>query len=380
MNRFVLVSGDFVTTGGMDRANYALASFLARSGRPVQLITHRAADELVALAGVSVRGVAKPLDSDLLGSFLLASIGRAEGRRAAATGARVVVNGGNCDFPDVSWVHYVHAAYEPDERGSFARRTIRAVKHRLFVRAERRCLASARVVIANSARTKRDLMERVSVPGERICVVYLGCDPSTFRPPESGERADLRARLGLPANRPLVLFVGAPGDRRKGFDTLFGAWGRLAKEPSWDALLLVVGGGTDRPAWEARAAGLDHAIQFLGFRRDVPDLMRAADALVAPTRYEPYGLGVQEALCCGLPAFVSAEAGVAERYSTELQALLIDDPNDPNEVAERLRGWRRGGEALSRAVAPLGEELRAWTWDDMAAEIVRRIEAAPQAL
>ncbi|MDK2408772.1 glycosyltransferase [Aphanizomenon sp. PH219] len=54
-------------------------------------------------------------------------------------------------------------------------------------------------------------------------------------------------------------------------------------------------------------------INFLGFRADVPNLLRAADCLVAPTRYEAYDLGVHEALCCGLPAIVSADAGVDER-------------------------------------------------------------------
>src|SRR2546428_102724 len=82
---------------------------------------------------------------------------------------------------------------------------------------------------------------------------------------------------------------------------------------------------TRRRRWQGMAAAHELAgrVRFLGFRTDVPDLLRAADVLIAPSRYEPYGLTVHEALCCGLPALVSAAAGVAERYPAELSDLLI---------------------------------------------------------
>src|SRR5262245_19050549 len=94
---YVLVSGDFVTTGGMDRANYALAAYLARRGTPVHLVTHRAAAELAALPAVRVHRVAKPAGSYLLGGLLLDRAGR---RWAARAGGRTVVNAGNCRAAD----------------------------------------------------------------------------------------------------------------------------------------------------------------------------------------------------------------------------------------------------------------------------------------
>jgi hypothetical protein len=54
-----IVSGDFVKTGGMDRANYALADYLSRQGRPVELVAHRIANELAERATVSFRSVPK---------------------------------------------------------------------------------------------------------------------------------------------------------------------------------------------------------------------------------------------------------------------------------------------------------------------------------
>ena len=115
-------------------------------------------------------------------------------------------------------------------------------------------------------------------------------------------------------------------------------------------------------------------VKFLGFRQDVPALLAACDALVHPARYEAYGLSVQEALCRGLPALVSAAAGVAERYPAELHGLLIPDPDDAADLACRLQTWRRDRERIRAQVARLSESLRSHTWDQMAAQIVHLTE------
>ena len=93
--------------------------------------------------------------------------------------------------------------------------------------------------------------------------------------------------------------------------------------------LIVAGTGPDLPYWRRRVAEsrLENDIRLLGFTREIPILLAAVDAFVSPTRFEPYGQGVHEALCCGLPAFVTRCAGIAERlpasyttcFSTTLQ-------------------------------------------------------------
>jgi len=75
---------------------------------------------------------------------------------------------------------------------------------------------------------------------------------------------------------------------------------------------------------KARELGLGDRLDFLGFRQDVPNLLRSADGMVAPTRYEAYGLGMQEAICCGMPAIVSEDVGIAERYPINLKSLLLN--------------------------------------------------------
>ena len=368
---WLFVSGDFTPLGGMDRANHAVALHLARRGDLVHLATHRSWPDLAALPTVSVHQVPRPWGRHLLGSPLLARAGRKIAAELAPKGFRVVVNGGNCAWDDVNWVHYVHAAWPSETSGGPLRRLKARFSHRRNLALERARVGSARRVITNSERTRRDLIEHVGVDPDRITTVYFGSDPEAFAPPSPEKRAEARRALGLEDGRPAVAFVGALGDRRKGFDALYQAWSRLAAEPSWDGVLVVVGAGASLPGWKARAEGdglAGRSIRFLGFRKDVPEVLAAMDALVSPTRYEAYGLNVHEALCCGLPALVSASAGVAERFPDELRGLLLPDPDDPADLADRLRAWRSESEALRRAVLPTSEALRGRTWAVMAEE------------
>jgi glycosyltransferase involved in cell wall biosynthesis len=370
---WVLVTGDFTPLGGMDCANHALALYLARrADTEVHLVTHRAWDDLTALPSVRLHRVQRPRGSHWLGMPLLARAGRRWAGRLTARGARVVVNGGNCAWADVNWVHYVHAAWALRPGGGLARRAKAMAFHHYARCAERACVRQARSLIANSEQTRTALVERLGVPAERVRTVYYGIDAERFRPPTDAERVGARARLGWVDDRPAVAFVGALGDQRKGFDTLFEAWRLLGRDTSWDARLVVVGAGASLAAWQARAAEMHQAqsVQFLGFRSDIPAVLAACDLLVSPTRYEAYGLNVQEALCCGLPALVSASAGVAERYPPELHGLLLPDPDDAPALAARMRSWRDARAAYRARVAPLGQALRARTWDRCAADIV----------
>jgi glycosyltransferase involved in cell wall biosynthesis len=291
------------------------------------------------------------------------------------------VNGGNCRIAATNWVHYVHAAYTPVGPGSLARRSKTVLAHHRDRAAEQAALGEARLVICNSRRTRDDVVRRVGVDPSRTHVVYYGSDPDRFGFVSDREHDAAKQALGANLDRPLVGFVGALGDRRKAFDTLFDAWTRLCARREWDADLLVVGAGSELPAWQRRAieVGLDRRIRFAGFRRDVPAILATFDGFVHPARYEAYGLAVHEAICRGVPAIVSASAGVAERYGPELCELLLHDPDDAAELAERLLLWRRHLERFKAAVVPFSARLRAHTWDAMAAQIAALVGRADAA-
>jgi glycosyltransferase involved in cell wall biosynthesis len=237
------------------------------------------------------------------------------------------------------------------------------------VAAERRSLPRARLVVCNSERTVHDVVTRVGVDPERVRRVYYGIDAGRFH--DRVDPAGAKAAIGCDPSRAVVLFVGALGDRRKGFDTVYAAWTALAQSRNWDAHLVVAGSGAELDRWRAKASGdgMGERITFLGYRTDVPALIAAADVMVHPARYEAYGLAVHEAICSGVPAIVSACAGIAERFPTGLAPLLLDDPNSAADLCARLRQWRDAADEFTRQARAFGETLRARSWDDMAREI-----------
>jgi len=161
-------------------ANFAFADYLARQGREVNLVTHRAAPSLAAHAKVKVHAVPKPLNSYLLGEPLLNRRGYALASQVAARGGRVVVNGGNCKWDDVSWVHYVHAAYAPTVNGRTHYRLKTMYSHRRALKAEREALTNASLVLCNSERTRRDVIEFLGVEELKTRTIYYGIDSRLY--------------------------------------------------------------------------------------------------------------------------------------------------------------------------------------------------------
>lgn len=371
MNPYLLVSWDFVRTGGMDMANYALAAWLADRGHEVHLVAHSVAPDLLERPNVVFHRVPKVAGSYVLSEPLLDRAGRAWARIISRRGGRVLVNGGNCCWGDLNWVHYVHAAYQPVIEGSVTRTLQWHLARRRSLSQEKKALAKAKLIISNSRLTTDHLVERLGVPRKRVKTIYYGIDPDRFRPASPEDRAAARSAFGFDGNL-IATFIGALSDRRKGFDTVFQAWRMLCADASWDVCLAVIGVGSELPAWKKRTAeaGLDRFVKFLGFRPDVHRALAASDALVAPTRYEAYGLGVHEAICCALPAFVTTTAGVAERYPSTLSDLLIRDPDDPAELCQRMRAWRARMNTYAPELRAFSDRMRERTWNDMASQIV----------
>ena len=380
---WVIVAGGFHQRGGMDRANAALARHLLDSRIPVHLVGHEIDPCLAAHALATVHVVPRPRGLPGLAERLLARRGTAVAGAAVASdpGTRVVVNGGNCPWPDVNWVHAVHAVWPVHDAGApwWSRYRNQRLKQ-LAIRREREALGLARVVVANSEFTRRAVIERVGVAAERTRTVYLGSDPA-WGPALPGERAAARAELGLPPDAPVVVFVGALGtDAHKGFDVLWRAWTQLAGSTAWDARLVVAGGGWRVPRLqaEAQASGAAASVQFLGFTPRVRELLAAGDLLVSPVRYEAYGLNVHEALCRGLAAMVTRTAGVAERFDRGMADALLPEDVDAAELAHRLRAWRGDMAGWRARAAATAARLRSRSWMDMAADFVDLVQRSAQ--
>jgi glycosyltransferase involved in cell wall biosynthesis len=380
---WVIVSAGFHFTAGQAKAVAGLADYLARNGTAVHLVGSAFDAGLAARPEVTTHHVPTVRGADVIGNMFLAAAGWAVARRVTRRwpDARVVVNGGNCIWADINWVHYVHHAFMPDLVA--APRWFRAKEWVVTAwdrRRERRALGMARLVVTNSRRTTTDVTQRLGVSADRVRTVYYGADPS-WSPATADERRRGCELFNLHPDRPVVAFVGGFGyDNRKGFDTLIEAWRRLCQDPAWDADLVMAGGGRATAAVTAQIArdGLTDRVRMVGFTNRVYDLLAASDLLVSPVRYEPYGLNVQEAICRGVPALVSAVAGVAEEYPPDLAEMLLPNADNAADLAARLRQWRGDIPKWRERFRPLSDRLRSRSWDDMAQEIVAAAaESAP---
>ena len=377
MNRWLLATGDFTTLGGMDRANHALASYLARRGNRVRLVTHRVDPDLAALSGIETHHVPRPFGSHLAGAPLLARAAAGDVRRLGPAD-RVLMNGGNGAIGTPTWIHYLHAAYAADSTAALRARLSSSASRHYYLARERTAIEAAPIVICNSERTAHDIEAAYRVSRSRLRVIYYGCDTRMFGPVGNDERQSARRAMEIRDGRLAAVFVGALGDRRKGFDVLFDAWQALTRDAAWNVDLLVAGAGAEARAWTARAvaAGIDRSVRILGFRADLPTVLAAADVLVHPARYEAYGLGVHEALVRGIPAIVTATAGVTERYPKSLSSLILPSPPEREALVSALRAWRANADDWRLRTEQAAAPLRARSWDDMAAEIAAALDAA----
>lgn len=176
----------------------------------------------------------------------------------------------------------------------------------------------------------------------------LGVDVGVFRP-ELGDRAGLRARLGLPADHRLLVFAGRPA-REKRIDVMVEAVERLDRGTT----LLLVGAGDAAPPSD-RVIGLPYMQDSTSLAR----LLASCDGFLHANPDEPLGLIVLEALACGLPVVGVESGGVAETVDAEVGQLA--QTSDPAALAEAIDAlFGRDLEELSRRARARAVARHSW--------------------
>lgn len=198
------------------------------------------------------------------------------------------------------------------QEGSFARRAVAFVMEWLGGRLTDVFLTVASVE-AEDAR-------RLGICRHAIAVGN-GRDPAVFRP-DPAARARIRAALGTPADRVVVLAVSRLV-RTKGYPELAAAMRDVTEAELW-----VVGTRLESDPGEDMealldAAGLGPRLKRLGYRADVAAVMAAADIFTLPSYFEGLPVSVMEAMLCGLPVVASDIAGPREQVVEGVTGFLV---------------------------------------------------------
>jgi glycosyltransferase involved in cell wall biosynthesis len=190
--------------------------------------------------------------------------------------------------------------------------------------------------------------QRVASP-EKIVAVPNGI--ARARLVVARTRDDVRRELGVGAGEVLLATVGRLA-AQKGIGTLLRALPRL-RERDVPVRVALVGEGPLRGDLErlVAAEGLGSIVSFLGFRRDVADIVDAADIVVAPSLWEGLSISVLEAMALGRPIVTTSIGSNVELVEDGVSGVLVppDSPELLADAVERLARDPAGAAALGAA-------------------------------
>ncbi|WP_051979706.1 glycosyltransferase family 4 protein [Edaphobacter aggregans] len=181
-------------------------------------------------------------------------------------------------------------------------------------------------------------------------------------------RAELRAELALDPSRPVILFASKLRSRKRAID-LLEAYVRLSPAPGMepDPYLVIVGDGEERASLEKRARETGFSsIRFCGFRNqsELPRFFDLATVFVLPSRHEPWGLIVNEAMNAARAVIVSDEVGCQRDLITDGVEGAVFRAGDVEALADALRRTLASPETASAMGRRAFQRIERWSFDE----------------
>jgi glycosyltransferase involved in cell wall biosynthesis len=226
---------------------------------------------------------------------------------------------------------------------------------------------------------RRDATIAIS-EGVRDALVQSGLDPSSIDVVRSGidltpfdapfDRSAIRSRLGTREGDFLVLQVAALAPHKSQKDLLDAARIVLAERP--EARIWIAGEGILRDELEQQHRRLDlgDRVRLLGFRDDVPDLLKAADLFCVSSYLEGMGTATLDAMAVGLPVVATRVGGIPEIVEDGVTGLLVP-PRDPEALAGAILALARDPARRQSMGREARERVRAFSADRTEAETRR---------
>lgn len=205
---------------------------------------------------------------------------------------------------------------------------------------------------AVSQRTLDFAEEREGVKRRRTAVVPNGIDPSEW----NVAREEARARLGLQPEDFVVASVGRLHEQ-KGYEYLLSAVRHLLQDLP-GAIFLIAGYGPLEEQLKARSRELGVAsnVRFMGYRRDVPDILGACDLYVLPSLWEGMSNAVLEAMAAGRPIIATSVDGNIEQIANGKTGILVP-PRNSKALAEAILRLYRDPQLASRMAQSAKEKV-----------------------
>lgn len=219
---------------------------------------------------------------------------------------------------------------------------------------------------------------QAGLPERKLFQIPSGVDTETFCPPQPDQKADLRHRLGLPADKILILFVGGI-EERKGAHRLLVAFQQMA--PGHPKVHLVIVGPADRfeasyverVRHDIQAWGLDGQVTFReGLATNVEEYMKAADIFALPSSREGFSMAVLEAMATGL-AIVASDIPEVSRsqIEDEVEGLLTRVGNKDHLIEALTKLVDNEALRASFGAAVRQRALREFTFEVIDSQYIR---------
>lgn len=287
---FNLIFHSIQSGGGMERHVLDLITYAAAQNIPSRVITR-----LLQWPGVVPRGVEFVVMHDKtpfprLNNYLFES--RAFSRCRTDWPSVGISRAPGPELCIVGGTHLGHLLDRGKKRISFF--------DRLTVTRETALYRKSKRIVSHSAKVAGEIVKHYSVDPDKVVTLYPPVDTEQFSLVARASRAELRHALGITPSEFLLLFP-SNNHSLKGADLIL-----EALENADPRVRLAVAGKTPLRAPK---------VINLGFRKDMPALYAAADAVILASHYEAFGLVGPEAILCGTPVIFSNTVGAAEVLS-----------------------------------------------------------------
>ena len=224
-------------------------------------------------------------------------------------------------------------------------------------------------VIANSPVEESDIRSNYDEP-HRIEIIPGGYDPAVFH---QKDKKLCREKLGIDPQSFVPMYV-ARFTKTKGLLDLIEAMRRFSEQnpDAIDVQFVLVGGGRTQEELDVgRTAtkkvneyGLDERTMFPGTvdYSELVDYYNAADVIVMPSHYEPFGLVPVEAMACGTPVIASNVGGLAFTVVDGKSGFHVP-PKSPEYIAQKLSQMYRDRELLAElSTGAMRNSLERFSW------------------